>query len=152
MMVKLTVNVYPDGLDEHQLLTLRDAVYDECTHRSLSQMLPNLAAMTTAEFTSHMTNVVKEAESRFISIPGYTKVPVVPIKPALPPLDDAEMALVETGRHIQAIKHFRERYNSMFKDGVGLKDAKDHVDAYRSKITLGPTKLPTFPRGSQYGY
>lgn len=40
-------------------------------------------------------------------------------------LEDAEMALVESGRMISAIKAVRAR------TGIGLKDAKDKCDAYR---------------------
>ncbi len=150
MQVKLHLNVV--DLEDTQLHQLRKELDHEFRYRGLVIPPADVKLLALSDFERFLKDVLNEAEQRNVRVPGYTKVPVVPIKPALPPLDDAEMALVETGRHIQAIKHFRDRYNSMFKDGVGLKDAKDHVDAYRSKITLGPTKLPTFPRGSQYGY
>src|SRR5438067_947081 len=70
---------------------------------------------------------------------GSTPIPIVPGKPD--PADDEVERLLAAGEKIAAIKSVRQ------KKGVGLKEAKDYVDAIESR--LNPQKLsaaPTTPR------
>jgi hypothetical protein len=63
-------------------------------------------------------------------------------KPAVVRIDliESEMALVESGRHITAIKAYRER------TGAGLRDAKDQCDAYRDAWNAAGKPIGGIPR------
>lgn len=67
----------------------------------------------------------QEAVRRGLTVPEFGLVDGKGPGPQLTPLNDAEKAMAETSRKIQAIKAYRER-----NVGIGLKDAKDAIDAY----------------------
>jgi len=63
-----------------------------------------------------------EADRRHLVLPEFA--PAKPVVNILAALTMNEKACIETGRKIFAIKFIRQRL------GCGLKDAKDHADAY----------------------
>jgi hypothetical protein len=66
---------------------------------------------------------------------GSSPVGAIPAKPD--PVDDEVRRLLAAGRKIDAIKFVRE------KNGIGLKEAKDYVEAIESR--LNPQELSAAP-------
>lgn len=117
--MKITTQLYTDELTTPELEDLFATVHRECVTRGTKMPEFDVRIMATAEFKTHLAKVVDEATKRCIPVHGGGTGYVSP-------LVHTEEALVESGRHIHAIKEYRAR------TGVGLKDAKDCCDAYRS--------------------
>ena len=120
------------GLDRYTLRELLDAIVSEAMARPAdfkpdeTEICWNMTDPTVIWLTKVLN---REIDNRGLK---HLLTPPAPPKPKFTTadLDDVEKACAESGRMIQAIKLFRTRLGS---DKVGLKEAKDLVDAYRAE-------------------
>lgn len=126
---RFTVHDYQIEDDEgkHAISTIAQVLAERGV--SIPETVVNVTAMKTGNLLSLAYDIAKELSYRGAGkelndkIASYLPKPVPQVYKNV--LVAEEQALVETGRHIPAIKMYRAR------TGAGLKDAKDACDAYR---------------------
>ncbi len=113
---------------------LLERISAELARRGFSQIrVLDVKKLTDDQLSLQFTQYENEMMHRHLIANRSTKYTLAS---DLIPIDDAEKALCETDRKIQAIKHYRERcFNlSNMKNMPGLKDSKDLMDAYLASI------------------
>jgi hypothetical protein len=139
-----TVVVNPHDMDTDVLKLLYKDCEDEMVLRCQPVNKPpvNMVTVTTNELKELYKNVTAEMRMRCLPLEENK------LASDFYELDTVEKTLVMGGNRILAIKHVRERFPELKKEG-GLVKAKDSVDAYQDKFLKDGGVIAVLPPASR---
>jgi ribosomal protein L7/L12 len=130
--LEVYVHSIPDTDVVHAVSELREAIRSRGLQVG-TQQEPSVMSYTDEALLLRAQSLAAEAKHRAISVKladairQYMPSPSMAVPAVRVDLTDQEMAMVESGRKIPAIKALRSRTD------LGLRDAKDACDAYEKK-------------------